>query len=113
MTERESWEHYVGLNWTDRFSDPVDEEEEIRIDATIDASELSEEDFGKVDDKIFELSHYEEDFCPKADFSVKYFAKEGDDFDTCFEIHGWANESVYEELLESIDYYGLKLSKIA
>ena len=95
MTERESWEHYVGLNWTDRFSDPVDEEEE------------------KVDDKIFELSHYEEDFCPKADFSVKYFAKEGDDFDTCFEIHGWANESVYEELLESIDYYGLKLSKIA
>lgn len=26
MTERESWEHYVGLNWTDRFSDPPEEE---------------------------------------------------------------------------------------
>ena len=112
MTERESWEHYVGLNWTDRFNDPP-EEEEICIDGQIDASKLSEEDFSEVADKIEELSHYEEDFYEKSDFRVNYFAKDGEDYETCFEIHGWAAESVYEELIDRIEYYGLKLSKIA
>ena len=100
--------------WNDHYCTDAEEgEEKIYIDAQVDASKFSNEDFYEIVDKVEELGHCDGDIFPESDYTVTYFGKEGDKYDTGFEIHGWANESVYEELVDVINDYGLKLSKIA
>ena len=113
MTEMESWEHYVGLNWTDRFSDDPNEEEEISFDFEVDGSNLSDEDFDNLIDEVEELGHKGSWLFAQSDFAVNYIYKDGEEYATSFTVCGWANEPVYEELLERLDYYGAKVSKIA
>lgn len=111
MTERESWEHYVGLNWTDRFSDPP-EEEELTLNLEVDASNLTGKDFDELIDRIETLGHVSEAFGinPQSDFYVNYVYKDGEEYATGFTVRGWCYEPVYDEVIDCLDYYGVNVT---
>lgn len=108
MTEMEAWEHYVGLNWTDRFND-ADEKEEIDLDLEVDASKLSEEEFDELVDRLEELGRKTVFFEDQADFKVNYTYKSDEEYATGFTVKGWCYETVYNEVIDCLDYYGVKV----
>gem|GEM_PF-2817364 len=58
MTEREAWEHYVGLNWTDRFNAPEEPEvEKIPIKIDVDTSKLEDEEVTSLINDLEDLSY--------------------------------------------------------
>lgn len=110
MTERESWEHYVGLNWTDRFNDPPEDEEEISLDLEIDASDLSEEDFDELVERLESLGHQSDCFDEEqSDFRVNYIYKSDEEYATSFTVRGWCYEPIYYEVIDCLDDYGVNV----
>ena len=73
MTQREAWEHYVGLNWTDRFNDPEEEEKPEKFDVNIDVdtSKLDDEEVTELINKLESLS-YVSDFPYYGDFTSTF-----------------------------------------
>lgn len=109
MTEMQAWEHYVGLNWTDRFNDDPNEEEEIDVDLEVDASKLTEEEFDELVERIEELGRKTDFFEDQADFRVNYTYKSDAEYATGFTIKGWFYEPVYDEVIDCLDYYGVNV----
>ncbi len=112
MTQREEWEHYVGLNWTNRFDDDPDEEEVIYFDLIVDACKLSDEEFNEILNQLDNLN-YGDSCCPKANFSVDYVYKDDEEYATGFTLSGWADEETYEEIQSTLDYWCVKVSDVA
>lgn len=107
MTEMQAWEVFVGLNWTDRFSDPP-EEPEIEIEMVVDTSKLTESEFEEFLAKVEELSRYNKDYVDRAYIKVDYdYEGEGDTV-TGLKLDGWCYEDVYEKLFNCLDDYDVK-----
>lgn len=100
MTQREEWEHYVGLNWTNRFGDPPEEKEEelYEVDWSLDAGKLSDEEISELANKIEEISRY--------DVTVDITENEDGVVDS-FKVYGSCNEDIYDEIVSCIDDYNV------
>lgn len=112
MTEMESWEHYVGLNWTDRFDDGLDEEEQevVYFNLFVDGSKLSEDELTALSNEIDRLNHYEDDFSPfqqESNFIVEDVWKDDEESATSFTIDGWATEFVLDEIFDCFKSYNV------
>ncbi len=111
----ESWEHYVGLNWTDRFNDPrIDHtREKIDVNFLVDASKLDGEDFDKIINEVEKLGNKGESWQKDSDFSWDYFYKDDAEYATMFTIRGWAIEWIYNDLCKCLGKYNVKVSEFA
>ena len=110
----ESWEHYVGLNWTDRFNDPPkDTREKLKVNFFVDASELDDENFDKIINEVEELGRLGESWQRDSDFSWDYFYKDDEEETMVFTIRGWAIEWIYNDLCKCLGKYNVKVSEFA
>lgn len=99
--------------WNGNYYLDEDEDKEISVDFEVDGSNLSDEDLDNLIEEVEELGHKGSWLFAQSDFAVNYVYKSGEEYATSFTVCGWANEPVYEELMERLDYYGVKISKIA
>ena len=110
----EAWEHYVGLNWTDRFNDPPkDTREKLKVNFLVDASKLDDENFDKIINEVEALGDIGEDWDKDSDFSWDYFYKDDAEETMVFTIRGWAIEWIYNDLCDCLGKYNVKASEFA
>ena len=113
MTEREAWEHYVGLNWTNRFNDP-EELEEVKVNFVIDTSKLNEDEAVSLSDELFSLSLVRNERTFKveekedADGRISEIRLHGYSYEEDTDEYGYPLPDVYDQILDTLDNYLVK-----